>query len=159
MIFRKIQQQDNAKLAEIIRRVFDEFDAPKEGTVYSDRETDVLYTVFQQRGSVLWVVEENEKLLGCGGVFPTEGLPAQCAELVKLYLSPEARGKGIGKTLIEQCISCAKEIGYTNLYLESFPEFKTAVKMYEKLGFTMLSGPMGNSGHVACSIWMLKKLL
>jgi len=44
------------------------------------------------------------------------------------------------------------------VYLETMPELKQALKVYEKFGFRYLEGPMGNSGHTGCSLWMLKTL-
>jgi putative acetyltransferase len=158
MQIRKIRPSDNAALAKIIRTAFEEHGAPRTGTVYSDPTTDNLFGLFQKERSVLWVAEENGKLLGCCGVYPTPGLPEQCAELVKFYLSSEARGKGIGKTLMEQSTASAKELGYQELYLESLPEFANAVRMYEKQGFVTLDHPLGESGHTSCNIWMLKRL-
>jgi putative acetyltransferase len=38
------------------------------------------------------------------------------------------------------------------------PELKKALSVYEKFGFKFLNGPMGNSGHTGCSLWMLKEL-
>jgi len=38
------------------------------------------------------------------------------------------------------------------------PELKKAVSVYEKFGFTYLDGPMGNSGHNGCDIWMIKHM-
>ena len=52
----------------------------------------------------------------------------------------------------------AKELGYTHLYLESFPQLAKAVSVYKKAGFKDLDGPMGNSGHFAVTIWMVKEL-
>ena len=70
----------------------------------------------------------------------------------------EARGKGIGKQLMLLCFQSAKELGYKKLYLESFPAFSEAIGMYEKYGFTRLNKPLGNSGHTACNIWMIKDM-
>jgi putative acetyltransferase len=44
------------------------------------------------------------------------------------------------------------------LYLESFPELSDAVSIYQKLDFEFWPGSLGNSGHHACTIWMLKEL-
>ena len=38
------------------------------------------------------------------------------------------------------------------------PELSIAVPMYEKFGFTYLSGPLGDSGHNGCNIWMMKEV-
>jgi putative acetyltransferase len=91
-------------------------------------------------------------------VYPTEGLPVKTAELVKFYISPNARGIGIGKQLIEESIASAVEMGYEKLYLESMPQFSKAVDFYHRLGFKLIPKALGNSGHTSCSIWMLLTL-
>ena len=107
MKIRQVKESDNPHLSKMIRKVFEEHDAPKNGTVYSDPTTNYLYESFQIEKSVLWVAENNNKILGCCGVYPTAGLPEQCVELVKFYLPKESRGKGIGKILMEKSIDWA----------------------------------------------------
>ena len=157
-IIRQVEKKDNSALSEMIKCVFEEHDAPLTGTVYSDASTNYLYNVFQQPKSILWVVEMNGSVLGCCGVFPTDGLPDGHAELVKFYLSKDIRGLGIGKQLMEQSIISATELGYKKLYIESFPQFSKAVRIYEKIGFRKINHALGNSGHTACDIWMVKEL-
>lgn len=158
LTIRPIQPADNEPLATLIRQVFREFKIDKPGTVYTDPTTDALYQLFQKPASAYFVAEEDGVLVGGCGVYPTDGLPEGCAELVKFYLATEARGKGIGNELMQQSIKAARELGYTQLYLESFPELARAVSMYEKAGFMPLPHALGNSGHYACTIWMLKEL-
>lgn len=158
LCFRPIQKRDNQELANLIRTVFEEFGIDRPGTVYTDPTTDHLYELFEHPASAYWIAEEDGVILGGCGVYPTAGLPEGCAELVKFYLASDARGKGIGKQLLEKSFASARVLNYRQLYLESFPELGTAVGMYKKAGFTDLPGPMGNSGHFACNIWMLKQL-
>lgn len=158
MIIRKIEPEDNQPLAELIRTVFREYGIDRPGTVYTDPATDALYQLFETPGSVYWVVEDQGKLGGGCGIFPTKGLPDNCAELVKFYLSSDYRGKGFGKQLLEKCFKSAVGLGYTQLYLESFTELATAVGMYAKAGFRSIAHPLGNSGHTACTLWMVKEL-
>src|ERR1700689_4400956 len=99
--FRLIQKEDNETIAAIIRSVLAEFKANKPGTVYYDPTTDDLFNLFSKPLCEYWILEVNGKIVGGSGVYPTEGLPEGCCELVKLYLLPEARGKGYGKQLIE----------------------------------------------------------
>jgi putative acetyltransferase len=159
LIFRSVEEKDNEALAGMIRKAFEEHDAPQKGTVYSDPTTENLYGLFQAPGSFLWVAEVNDSAIGCCGVYPTKGLPAFCAELVKFYLSRDARGKGIGRELMARCIQSAKEFEYTQLYLESLPQFSRAITLYEKQGFARLDHPLGKSEHTACNIWMIKDLI
>ena len=97
-------------------------------------------------------------MLGGAGLFPTAGLPDGVAELVKMYLKSDARGKGYGRLLVNKVEETAKEMGYTALYLESMPELINALSMYEKMGYHYLEGPMGNSGHTGCGLWMYKEI-
>jgi putative acetyltransferase len=158
MLIRKILKEDNPVVAKMIRQVFIEHNAPQKGTVYSDPTTDHLFTLFQKEKSVLWVAEVNENIVGCCGVYPTDGLPEKCVELVKFYLNAKYRGKGIGKHLMEKSIQSAKDFGYTSVYIESLPEFAKAINMYKKQGFVTLDHPLGASGHTSCNIWMLKPI-
>jgi putative acetyltransferase len=153
---RHLQQEDDTALARIIRGSLEDFNANKPGTVYFDPTTDHLSRVFEVAGSEYFVVEENGILLGGAGIYPTANLPADTCELVKLYLRREARGKGLGKLLMEKCFSSAIENGYKKIYLETMPELNIAVPLYEKMGFTYLPAPLGNSGHDGCDIWMIK---
>ncbi|MFN0256972.1 GNAT family N-acetyltransferase [Pedobacter ureilyticus] len=155
---RNIKKDDNPIIAELIRKIFREFKIDKPGTVYTDPSTDALYELFQIKGAEYWLAEEDGKLLGGCGIYPTDGLPEGCVELVKFYLSADTRGKGLGRRLMEQSIESARNMGYKQVYLESFPELATAVGMYEKAGFRKLDGPMGNSGHYACTVWMILDL-
>jgi putative acetyltransferase len=158
LTIRPIEKKDNLPLAELIRKVFREFKIDMPGTVYTDPTTDNLYELFQNPSSEYWVAEENGIIVGGCGIYPTNGLPAECAELVKFYLAAAFRGKGIGNELMQKSIVSAKRLGYRQLYLESFPELAKAVGMYERAGFKPLEKALGNSGHYACNIWMIKNL-
>jgi len=158
IIYRNIEKKDNKELAELIRSVFREFGVARPGTVYFDPTTDDLYTLFQTPGSIYWVAEDNGKIIGGCGIFPTQNLPEGCAEVVKLYLDASYRKKGIGRKLLELSIDSARDMGYTQLYLESLPELGNAISLYEKQGFRFLDHKMGDEGHFGCTIWMLKDL-
>lgn len=158
IIFRTIQPGDDTALASIIRDTLTEFKANKPGTVYYDETTDSLSQVFLTTGSTYFVAEVNGRISGGAGIYPTAGLPTGTCELVKLYLAPAARGKGLGKMLMQKCLDAAVEMGYTSIYLETMPELTIAIPLYQQFGFSFLTGPMGNSGHTGCDIWMIKDL-
>jgi len=159
MQIRSIQQSDNPALAKIIRATLTEFGANHPGTVYYDATTDALFELFLKPRSVYYVAETSDgKIVGGGGIFPTEGLPEGTCELVKMYLLPEERGKGLGGLIIQKCLKTAKELGFAQIYIESMPELDQALKVYERFGFNYLGAPLGNSGHFGCELWMLKVL-
>lgn len=158
IVIRSIQQSDNQQIAKIIRATLEEFDANKPGTVYYDASTDHLYELFQAERSGYFIAEVNGKMMGGGGYFHSDGLPEDTCELVKMYLLPESRGKKIGAALMLKSMEEARKAGFTKMYLETMPELKRAISAYEKFGFTYLNGPMGNTGHCGCSVWMSKEL-
>lgn len=158
IIIRPIEEKDNEALAILIRTVFDEFKAPQKGTVYDDPQTDQLYQCFLNSNAEYWVVESNHVILGGCGFYPTTGLPSSCAEIVKFYLSDKLRGNGVGLYLLNMIEERAKKAGYNQLYLESFEVFQGAVSLYEKLDYKHLDGSLGDSGHYATTIHMLKDI-
>lgn len=157
--YRLIQPTDNPFLSKIIKQTFIDFGADHhEGTVFSDDTTDLLYQYFNTQNALCWVAEESGEILGCGGLYPTKGLPIGYVELVKLYLSKTGRGRGIGKTIFNKCIESAQKLGFKKIYLESLPEFHKAVSIYEEAGFKHINHSLGESGHYGCNIWMVKQL-
>lgn len=158
IIIRPIQKEDNVAIAELIRNTLAEFGANKPGTVYFDPTTDHLFELFSKEGSMYNIACVGQRIVGGAGIYPTEGLPEGTCELVKMYLAPDVRGKGLGKSMITLCMDAAIKLGYTQIYLESMPELKRALSVYEKMGFEYISGPLGNSGHFGCGLWMLQKI-
>jgi len=157
-IIRPIKKSDNADVAEMIRAVFDEYNATKEGTVYTDPTTDQLFELFNKKEAIFFIAEINGNIVGSCGIYPTSGLPIGHGELVKFYVAESVRGTGIGRQLYEQSEAFALTSGYQSLYIESMPDFSDAVKLYEKIGYQRLDTPLGQSGHFGCDIWMLKVL-
>jgi putative acetyltransferase len=153
-----IAEEDNRAICSIIKSVFEEHGINRPGTAYYDEALHSLSSAFAIPGSIYLIAKLDGVICGGAGVYPTDGLPHNTCELVKMYLLPEARGKGVGKILIERCIDFARNNGYKKMYLETMPELQKAVRIYERLGFVLLPAPMGNSGHYSCSIHMLKDI-
>ncbi len=158
---RAVKKKDDEALVKVIQDVFEEFDAPRTGTVYADPELQYLSKVFPETviDRCLYVAETIEgEILGCCGLFPTDGLEKGYVELVKFYLAAKARGKGVGKALMQKCLDDARKMQYTHVYIESIPEFEAAIHLYNKFDFKKLNTSLGNTGHGNCNVWMLKKL-
>jgi putative acetyltransferase len=156
--YRRLEKGDNPVIAALIRTILEEFHIDRPGTAYTDPKTDDLFSLFAEPRSVYYVAQRDNIIVGGCGIFPTDGLPGDCAELVKYYVLPEERGHGIGKKLMELCVESARHFGYTRLYLETVPELGDAIRIYEKAGFVHIPQAMGNSGHFFCNVWMLMDL-
>ena len=83
----------------------------------------------------LFFAEVDGRPAGCVGVRPLPESEGLC-EMKRLYVSPEARGQGVGAALAMAAIKAAKDIGYKKLMLDTLPNMRMAVKLYRELGFT-----------------------
>lgn len=158
MIIRKIQITDNPFIKDIIQSTLIEFGLPTTGTAYEDYETQNMFEAYQKDNEVYYILEDNNKVVGGGGIKALNGNQNNICELQKMYFYPEARGKGYGKKLFNKCMVAAKEFGYQQCYLESDIKLKVAISMYKKNGFIHLEKPLGCTGHCSCDIYMIKSL-
>lgn len=155
---REIEVEDNQEVKKLIQNVLVEMGAPKEGTAYEDKALDDMTATYDGRGKAYFVVEEDGKIIGGAGIAPLAGMELEVCELQKMYFLPEARGRGIGMEMIEQCQEFARKNGFQKCYIETLPSMKNARNLYNKSGFEPLPGPMGNTGHYNCTVFLLKDL-
>lgn len=158
IVIRKIAPQDNEQLEAVIRGCFHEFKIPLEGTAFEDPETKQMFESYQNEDDIYFVVDRNGEILGGAGVKPLRDFEGNICEIQKMYFSPKVRGEGYGRLMFERCLKAAKDLGYEKCYLESAPQLKAAIHIYESFGFKHLEGPLGNTGHFSCGVWMIKDL-
>lgn len=157
-IIREITAHDNAAMAQIIRQVSAEYGLTADkGYGVSDPTLDDLTEVYQASNACYWVIEYQGKILGGGGIAPLNNQPGVC-ELQKMYFSPALRGKGFARRLALQAIKFATEQGFNACYLETTANLVEAIKLYESLAFKHIDAPLGDTGHDACEVTMLRDL-
>ena len=158
MLIRSVNQSDNKSLSVILRKVLVEMKIPQKGSAYEDPELSNMYEAYQFPRSKYFVVEEDKKVLGGAGISPLRNGDINICELQKMYFHKTIRGRGIGQKLIEICLDFALESGYEKCYIETMPNMVNAQKLYLKKGFQYINAPLGNTGHSACPVWMIKKI-
>ena len=83
-------------------------------------------------GRLLLATVGNE----AAGCVALRRLEENIAEMKRLYVRPQYRGKRVGFALVQQLLAEARKIGYLGIRLDTVePVMKDAVKMYRRLGF------------------------
>lgn len=83
-----------------------------------------------------WIAERDGKRVGSVVVADGGG---DTAKLRLLYLDPAARGLGLGRTLVEQCIKFSTLAGYKKLSLWTNDCLTAAIRIYETAGFKLVA--------------------
>lgn len=159
VVLRPIEPRDDPAMAAIIRGVMTEFGAVGCGFSIQDPEVDAMSANYAGPRQGYWVVEKDGALVAGGGIAPlADSDRDDVCELRKMYALPVARGIGVGRRLLEQCLAFAREAGFGLCYLETLGTMHRARALYEKLGFRALEEPMGNTGHTGCDGWLAREL-
>jgi putative acetyltransferase len=86
----------------------------------------------QGRGTFL-VAREGDRAVGCGAI---RLLETTTAEVKRMYVEPDQRGKGVGKALLARLEAAASQLGARRLVLETGTHSPDALALYRGAGFT-----------------------
>ena len=101
-----------------------------------ERVVSALPAPYLAPGGGLWVAWDGEDALGCVAL---NALEPATAELKRMYVRPEARGRGVARRLSEHAIAVATARGYARLRLGTLPSMLAAQQLYESLGFVRIA--------------------
>lgn len=90
---------------------------------------------FTPPGGRFVVAELAGKAVGCGGIRRYDGASA---EIKRMFVAPEARGRGVARAILTALEEAAREAGYEELRLESGTEQPEALSLYESAGFAAI---------------------
>ena len=99
----------------------------------NDADLDDLEINFFQGGGCFEVVEDAmNRIVGCAGLYP---LNPSRVELCKMYLEKSARGRGLGKRLLEDLLAAARRNGFREVWLKTNSVLIEAITLYTRYGF------------------------
>jgi ribosomal protein S18 acetylase RimI-like enzyme len=84
----------------------------------------------------LWVAWAESVALGCVAL---HALAPDTAELKRMYVRPEARGRGVARQLLAHAVAAAAARGYARLRLGTLPTMRVAQRLYTSVGFRRIA--------------------
>ena len=110
-----------------------------------DAELDGLPGEYVPPRGALFVATDQDRYLGMIGLRPITtharlprvgpGIDGPIGEMKRLYVRPEARGRGLARQLVARLCDEAKRLGYAELRLDTLPMMGDAQALYERYGF------------------------
>ena len=100
------------------------------------------------------IASRAAKLVGCGAIRRIE---ARTGQIKRMYVSPEERGRGLGRALLEALETEARGLGISRLVLETGVRQPEAIALYERAGFATIA-PFGEYVDSPLSVCMAKEL-
>jgi GNAT superfamily N-acetyltransferase len=82
------------------------------------------------------LARDGDTVVGCVGL---RELEADVAEMKRMFVPPEYRGRGIGRGLLETFIAKARELGYQAIRLDTVQRLDAAAAMYRRHGFVPIA--------------------
>jgi putative acetyltransferase len=129
---RLANNKDSEKVAELVYGILKEYGLkPDPGATDIDLK-DIEQSYFERGGAFYVLEEEDEAIIGAYGLYLID---KQTCELRKMYLHGSYRGKGLGKLLLEDALSKARQIGFKKMTLETTSVLKEAISLYKSYGF------------------------
>jgi putative acetyltransferase len=131
--FRPATNDDLLAIRAVLFSVRCEFGVVDE-TGKSDKDLNNLEQNYFEGGGVFEVIVDrrSNRIVGCAGLRPRS---RRRAELCKMYILKSARGRGLGKRLLEDLLAAARQGGFAEVWLETNSVLTVATSLYETYGF------------------------
>jgi len=100
-----------------------------------------------------FIGREGETVLGCAAL----ANKGDYGEVKSMFVSEDARGKGVADALMRQLEDCARELDLSVMRLETGDLLHAAHRLYERHGFVKC-GPFGDYQANKTSVFMEKRL-
>ncbi len=84
------------------------------------------------KGALFLAKQDDGQTLGCVAVRP---LGSNIAELKRMYVTPQDRGSGMGKKLLQSALKLSQELGYHYIRLDTLSNMLPAIHLYHEAGF------------------------
>ncbi len=96
-------------------------------------ELETLPGRYAPPSGALLMLLDGDQIAGCGAL---RDLGDGIAEVKRMMVRPDFRGKGFGRAILLALLEKAKELGYTKVRLDTLRRLTAAINLYQAEGFT-----------------------
>ncbi len=129
---RPANNRDCDNIASLVDSILREYDLKLDPACTDADIKDIESSYFGRGGMFIVLETEDGSVIGAYGLYPVD---EQTCELRKMYLQKAHRGKGLGKLLLEDALSKAKQLGFERMVLETAAVLTEAIALYKSYGF------------------------
>ena len=142
LVLRDTRADERPAIRELTLRAYAEYATTMAPTAWAGLEQSLLTALGTEGAAECIVAERQGQLVGSVLLYPPAadayGGAAQRAswpEVRLLAVAPDARGQGVGRALMEECVRRARRMGAAELGLHTSMSMRAAMQMYERMGF------------------------
>lgn len=137
-LIRSWTPSDREAVAAVIRDTLAEYGLSWEPDG-ADRDVLEVEASYINVGGEFWVIEQEGQIVGTAAYYPVER-GEKAVEIRKMYLLPAARGKGLGRYLLQELEKAIANRGFLEIWIETASVLTEAVKLYESSGYQSATG-------------------
>lgn len=130
-IFLASTEQDFNAAAKLFRKYAQELPIALDFQHFEE-ELQQLKNIYAQTQGGIVLCKEKNNYIGCAGI---RKFNIETAELKRMWVSPTARGNGIGKKILSAAINLAVSKNYKAIVLDTLDQMHPAIELYKKAGF------------------------
>lgn len=142
LVIRDARDEDREAVRELTLAAYAEYAEVMEPSAWAGLYGAVRAALESDAAMDRIVAEHGGRIVGCVMLFPPRvqaygelAGAARAPELRLLAVSPAARGLGVGRALVDECIRRARRMGATELGLHTSKSMEVAMGLYRRMGF------------------------
>ena len=128
---RKANKEDESKIMDLLESVLSDYGL-KTNPYKTDKDLLNLENYYFSKSGWFAVIDKENEIIGSYGIFK---INKKTCELRKMYLLNNYQGQGLGKLMMEDALKKARELGYSEIVLETNKLLDKAISLYGKYGF------------------------
>ncbi|MDQ2668326.1 MAG: GNAT family N-acetyltransferase [Gemmatimonadota bacterium] len=142
IIVRAARGEDRAVIRDLTLAAYGQYATVMEPSAWSGLRQAIEAALAVDHGAQQLVAERSGEIVGSVLLFPPSadaygdlGPRVRWPEIRALAVAPSARGLGVARLLVNECIRRAREAGADAIGLHTSPSMRDAIRLYEKFGF------------------------